>query len=166
MKKEGIQTRNRKISSKLKKAAKDHRFDANFGFFPRPPWPGAAGHALSAQALGLAGNPFGNTLPQFNPMQFAAQNPFSTPSPFNNYSPATSTTPTPSNPFPSYNHALPIPQVPPVGPPQQPPVGQPLPPPTQQQQQQQQQPPAQHQQGNGAEQPDNQNQSWPSQTTA
>ena len=42
MKKEGIQTRNRKISTKLKKAQKDQRLDSNFRFLDRSglPWGG------------------------------------------------------------------------------------------------------------------------------
>ena len=41
MKKEGIQTRNRKISTKLKKAQKDQRLDSNFRFLDRSlPWAG------------------------------------------------------------------------------------------------------------------------------
>ena len=45
MKKEGIQTRNRKISTKLKKAQKDQRLDSNFRFLDRSglPWGGAYG---------------------------------------------------------------------------------------------------------------------------
>ena len=93
MKKDGIQTRNRKISSKLKKAAKDHRFDANFGFFPRPPWPGAA--LPGAGGLGGLGNPFASALHQYNPMHhFGAHNPAANLSPFSSnnfgYNPVTS----------------------------------------------------------------------------
>ena len=42
MKKEGIQTRNRKISTKLKKAQKDQRLNSNFRFLDRSglPWGG------------------------------------------------------------------------------------------------------------------------------
>lgn len=50
MKKDGIQTRNRKISSKLKKSVRDHRLDAHFGFFPRQPYPQ---FGLPMQGLGL-----------------------------------------------------------------------------------------------------------------
>ena len=64
MKKEGIQTRNRKISTKLKKAQKDQRLDSNFRFLDRSglPWggygmpggfhPGFPGSAAAAAAVG------------------------------------------------------------------------------------------------------------------
>lgn len=63
MKKDGIQTRNRKISSKLKKSVRDPRLDFPFGFNPsRPgPYPHLIGGHMNLNlgaGLGLPG-PFG-----------------------------------------------------------------------------------------------------------
>jgi len=80
MKKDGIQTRNRKISSKLKKSVRDHRLDAHFGFFPRQPYPQFNSN-LPMQGLGLPmpGIPFNGlnygvgippNLPSFNTQSF------------------------------------------------------------------------------------------------
>ena len=60
MKKEGIQTRNRKISTKLKKSSigRDPRFDAaNFKFFDNA---GSFGAAIGAAYSGSFGHTFGH----------------------------------------------------------------------------------------------------------
>uniref|UniRef100_H2Z8S8 GATA-type domain-containing protein n=1 Tax=Ciona savignyi TaxID=51511 RepID=H2Z8S8_CIOSA len=65
MKKEGIQTRNRKISTKLKKSSvcRDPRFDAaNFKFFESPGGFGAAAAAAAAYS-GQFGHTFGGVHP-------------------------------------------------------------------------------------------------------
>ena len=92
MKKDGIQTRNRKISSKLKKSVRDHRLDAHFGFFPRQPYP-PFNASLPMQGLGLPmpGVPFNGlsygagippNLPSFNTQSF----PGGFPNPTSNFS--------------------------------------------------------------------------------
>lgn len=67
MKKDGIQTRNRKISSKLKKNFKDPRLEFPFGF-GRPGFP----HPILNNHLNLQMGGLG--LPPFNPLMYAPNN--------------------------------------------------------------------------------------------
>jgi len=65
MKKDGIQTRNRKISSKLKKSIRDPRLDFPFGFGrPGFPHPIINNHLNLQMGAGLG-------LPPFNPLMYA-----------------------------------------------------------------------------------------------
>ncbi|CBY33127.1 unnamed protein product [Oikopleura dioica] len=73
MKKEGIQTRNRKISTKLKKAQKDQRLDSNFRFLDRSlAWGGAYGMAPGPFHPGFPSMAQQHGLPGLPPTSYAS----------------------------------------------------------------------------------------------